>query len=309
MNINGALNLNKPGGKTSHDMVCFARRLFSVKKAGHAGTLDPMATGVLPVLIGSATKLSDLLSGNGKEYRAVLRLGMTADTMDVTGNITGGYSLPLPDFEEVKEVAGSFTGEILQIPPVYSAIKLKGRKLYEYAREGIEITPEPRRVNIYSLTCEETDNPGDYILNIECSKGTYIRSLCHDIGVRLKCGGVMAGLERTRAGSFDIKESFTPEILEKYKTERGEEGLASLIIPCEDILKNITSKKIILDGFYSRLAKNGAEIYLRKLKLNAGDFEPGDKILTYDYNNILFALGEIRDYPDGRACKPVIFAR
>ena len=304
-NISGILNLNKPKGCSSHDMVYFTRRLFGLKRVGHTGTLDPMATGVLPVLIGNATKFSELLLNHDKTYKTVLKLGITTDTMDITGNIIkNNKNIILPEFDEVKKIAESFTGETEQIPPVYSAIKVNGRKLYEYARNGIEIKPEPRKINIYSVICEKTENPDEYILNINCSKGTYIRSLCHDIGEKLSCGGVMASLERTRAGNFDISDSFPPEYLEIQKKEQGTEYLLSLLISCEDILKNITDKKIILSEFYSRLAKNGAEIYLRKINYN---FNTGDKILMYDSGNILFALGEIKDYPDGLACKSMIF--
>jgi len=308
-NINGILNLNKPAGCSSHDMVYFIRRLFGVKKVGHTGTLDPMATGVLPILIGSATKLSDLLLNHDKTYRAVLKLGISTDTMDITGKIIKSVDETLlPKFDEVKKAAESFTGEIEQIPPVYSAIKINGKKLYEYARNGIEIKPEPRKVNIYSITCEKTEKFDEYILNINCSKGTYIRSICHDIGEKLSCGGVMASLERIRTGNFDISNSFTPEKLEKYKTERGIEYLISLLISCENILKSITEKKINLSEFYSKLAKNGAEIYIHKTENQRfSDFFIGDKVMMYDYNNILFALGEIKNYDNGLACKPVVF--
>jgi tRNA pseudouridine55 synthase len=288
-------------------MIYFARRLFGVKKIGHAGTLDPMATGVLPLLVGSAAKLSGLLSGSDKTYRAVLKLGISTDTMDTTGNIikSPGTSV-IPGIGEVKKAAEDFVGEVWQVPPLYSAIKIRGKKLYEYARNGIEINPEARKINIYSLTCEGTDIQDEYILNISCSKGTYIRSVCHDIGEKLKCGGVMAALERTRAGDFDISESYTPEYLGEYKQNNDP---ANLLIPCEDILKKITSKKITLGGFYSRLARNGAEIYLHKIDLGCGgdSFCAGDKVLMYDCDDILLALGEIKDYPGGTACKPGIF--
>ena len=303
--INGILNLNKPKGCSSHDMVYFVRRLFGVKRVGHTGTLDPMATGVLPVLIGTATKLSDLMLNHDKKYKAVLKLGITTDTMDTTGTIIKSFGENLlPGFEEIKKAAESFIGGIEQIPPVYSAIKIKGRKLYEYARDGIEIKPEPRKVTVYSIDCEKTENPDEYILDINCSKGTYIRSLCHDIGEKLKCGGVMSALERTHTGNFDISDSYSPEYLEQYKKDNGIESLTSFVTSCEVILKSITDNKINLSEFYSKLAKNGAEIYLHKINY---EFNPGDKILMYDCNNILFALGEIKDYPDGIACKPVIF--
>lgn len=307
-NINGILNLNKPPGCSSHDMVYFVRRLFGTKKVGHTGTLDPMASGVLPMLLGSATKLSDLLLERDKSYRAVLKLGISADTMDTTGTLTKRANGPLPGFEEVKEAAMGFMGEIWQSPPAYSAVKINGRKLYDYAREGKEIKAEPRLVRIYSLSCEKTDAEGEYILDIDCSKGTYIRSICHDIGEKLSCGGVMAALERTRSGKFRVFEAHSPEYLEDYKAKNGTEALGSLLFSCEDILKEFAQKKVILDEFYTRLAKNGAEIYIHKIKAeNPGDFCLGDKILMYSRENILFALGEIKDYEAGPACKPLIF--
>ena len=237
-NICGVLNLNKPQGCSSHDMVYFVRRLLGIKKVGHAGTLDPMASGVLIVLVGGATKLSDLLSNHDKSYRAVLKLGIATDTMDITGKITKNTSGALPGLEDVKAAAQGFLGDIWQIPPIYSAIKIKGKKLYEYAREGVEIKPNPRQVSIYSITCDKTDKTGEYILDIACSKGTYIRSLCHDIGEKLLCGGVMAALSRTRSGEFDISGAYTPEYLESYKAEWGIEALGSLLVSCEDILNN-----------------------------------------------------------------------
>ena len=306
-NISGALNLNKPAGCSSHDMVYFTRRLFGLKRVGHTGTLDPMATGVLPVLIGGATKLSEILSDRDKSYRAILRLGLATDTMDITGNIISeaAENAPVPGIDEVKQAAAEFIGTIEQIPPVYSAIKLNGRKLYEYARDGIEIKPEPRVITIYSLTCESAGGPREYILDITCSKGAYIRSLCHDIGAKLKCGGVMAALERTRSGNFCISGAYTPEILESLKKDRGPEYLESLLISSEEILRGVTNKKIALSGFYEKLAKNGAEIYLHKIK-PADDLRAGDKVLMYGENGALFALGEVRVYADGPACKPVI---
>ena len=301
MNISGALNLNKPIGCSSHDMVYFARRLFGVKRVGHTGTLDPIAAGVLPILVGSATKLSEILSDRGKSYTATLRLGVETDTMDITGNIIGSAkNMPLPGLDEVREAAKAFLGEIEQVPPVYSAIKVKGKKLYEYAREGIEIKPEPRRVTIYELICEPAAAPGDYILNISCSKGVYIRSICRDIGEKLGCGGTMAALERTRSGSFDIAGAYTVEELERHR-----ENPAPLLISCEEILGGITDKKIYIDGFYTRLAKNGAEIYLHKINADRS-VGVGDKVLMYDDTGGFFALGEVREYAGGPACKPVI---
>ena len=304
-NIKGVLNLNKPEGCSSHDMVYLARWVFGIKKVGHTGTLDPMATGVLPVLVGTATKLSDLLLNHDKTYRAVLKLGLTTDTMDTTGEIIKSCDT-LPSYDEVVKAAESFTGEIEQVPPIYSAIKVNGKKLYEYARDAKtniqDINIEPRKVNIYSLICEKTDKADkpdkldksdEIILNISCSKGTYIRSICHDIGEKLGCGGVMSSLCRVKSGRFDIADSYSPEYIKNC------ENPFSLLISCEDILKDYADKKIVLDEFYSKLAKNGAEIYIKKLNyLNykESDFTVGEKVLMYDCENILFALGEIKNY-------------
>jgi tRNA pseudouridine55 synthase len=295
--MNGILNLNKPAGKSSHDMVYFARRVYKIKKIGHAGTLDPEATGVLPILIGSATKLTDLLLNHDKKYQAVLKLGIVTDTMDATGKVLKTCEA-LPDFAQVQEACESFTGEILQVPPMYSAIKVNGRKLYEYARKDIKLELQPRKINIYDLTCGQTDKPDEYILNISCSKGTYIRSICHDIGEKLNCGGIMSGLCRTSSGIFDIAQAYEPEYIENLDKPE------SVLISCEEILKNFADNKISLDAFYSRLAKNGAEIYLKKLGLN---FDTGEKILMYDNENKLFALGEIKNFTEGKACKAQIF--
>jgi len=319
--INGVLNLNKPGNCSSHDMVYFIRREFGVKKVGHTGTLDPIATGVLPMLIGSATKLSDLLLNHDKVYKAGLKLGVTADTMDATGKIIKTCDV-IPSYGEVIKAAESFTGEIEQIPPIYSAVKVNGRKLYEYARSGKnaeEINIESRKVNIYSLTCESTAKPDEFILSISCSKGTYIRSICHDIGEKLGCGGVMASLCRIKSGRFDIADSYSAEYIKNH----GNPG--TLLIPCEDILKDYAGKKIYLNEFYSKLAKNGAEIYIKKLVYlgyKEADFTAGDKVLMYDCDKILFALGEVKNYnsnnsnnnnnsnknyDNGIACKAQIF--
>ena len=303
--MNGVLNLNKPPGKSSHDMVYFARRLFGTKKVGHTGTLDPIATGVLPILVGSATKLSELLSAHDKSYRAVLKLGVISDTMDITGKITEVTDV-LPGLEDVKEAAKGFVGDIWQTPPVYSAIKQNGKKLYEYAREGIQVNPEPRAVTVYAISCEEGDNPGEYVLDIECSKGTYIRSICHDIGEKLMCGGVMAALCRTRSGDFCISNAHSPEYLEEYRAGGGDFG--ALLLSTEDVLKSVAAKKMTLDPFFSKLAKNGAEIYVHKIRAeDSENFCIGDRVLMYDCENALFALGEIKNYEAGPACKPVIF--
>ena len=307
-NINGVLNLNKPAGCSSHDMVYFVRRAFGTKKVGHTGTLDPIATGVLPMLLGSATKLSDLLLNHDKTYKSVLKLGLATDTMDIAGKTIKTCDT-IPDYDEVLKTAESFTGEIEQTPPIYSAVKVNGRKLYEYARSGAdteEINILPRKINIYNISCEKTDRADEFALTVGCSKGTYIRSICNDIGEKLGCGGVMASLCRIKSGRFVLSESYTPEYIKDFASSGND--LISLLISCEDILKDYADKKIILDEFYSKLAKNGAEIYIKKLRYyRESDFNAGDKILMYGFDNICFAMGEIKNYDGGIACKPQIF--
>lgn len=305
--INGILNLNKPDGCSSHDMVYFTRKLLSEKKVGHTGTLDPIATGVLPVLIGNSTRLCEMLSSRDKKYRAVLKLGIATDTMDITGNILKQCDI-IPDESEVLNAAQTFIGEILQTPPIYSAIKINGKKLYEYARKGIDIKPEPRKVEIYSIEMRKI-NVAEYELDIHCSKGTYIRSLCNDIGEKLGCGGVMSALTRTSTGGFDIKDSFTPEYLEEIKSKTGIDSvITQALISPEELLKKTIHKFITLDEAYSKQAKNGAAIFLSKIQSQSKfDYNTGDKILMYDNLQTFFALGEIGEYDGELACKAKIF--
>ena len=307
--MNGILNLNKPHGCSSHDMVYFTRKLLGEKKVGHIGTLDPIATGVLPVLVGNSTKLCDMLTSRDKKYTAKLKLGIATDTMDITGNILRQSEI-IPAESDVLSAARSFVGEILQTPPVYSAIKVGGRKLYEYARQGIEIKPEPRKVEIYCIEVRKIAEP-EYELDIHCSKGTYIRSLCNDIGEKLGCGGVMSALVRTASGGFEIKDAFAPEYLDGIKSKEGIERVSQLLISPEELLKKTIAKYILFDEKYSRQAKNGASIYLsRILKIKENSqfvFNTGDKILMYDDSQIFFAVGEIGEADGELFCKAKIF--
>jgi len=218
--VNGVLIVDKPEGWTSHDVVAKLRNSLKIKRIGHGGTLDPMATGVLPVFIGRATRLSSTSTDANKEYIAGLRPGITTDTQDITGKVLSESELTV-SVNDLSAVLPKFTGAIKQIPPMYSAKKHKGKKLYELARKGIEIEREPREINIYTLELLETPpgNPGtgdnngssgpDFSLRVVCSKGTYIRTLCHDIGAALGCGGTMSSLRRTCSGEYKIENSFT----------------------------------------------------------------------------------------------------
>ena len=205
--INGIINVYKEKGYTSHDVVAKLRGILKQKKIGHTGTLDPDAEGVLPVCLGNATKLCDILTDRSKTYQAVLLLGTTTDTQDITGTVLSQRPVTAEE-EEIRKAILSFQGSYNQIPPMYSALKIGGKRLYELAREGIEVPREARKVEIHSIEIEELDIlTGQVTITVGCSKGTYIRTLCHDIGEQLGCGGCMKSLLRTRAGEFHISKS------------------------------------------------------------------------------------------------------
>ena len=220
---NGIVIINKPAGWTSMDVCAKLRGVFHEKRVGHAGTLDPMATGVLPVFVGAATKAVSFAEEGEKEYVAVLRLGLTTDTQDTTGTVLEERPVTVTR-KEVEAVLPRFTGEILQVPPMYSAIKINGQKLYDLARKGREVERPARPVTIYALELLEQVDEREYRLQCRCSKGTYIRTLCHDIGQALGCGGAMASLQRTMAAGFTIGQAVTMEEVR----ERGEAVLLPL---------------------------------------------------------------------------------
>ena len=202
---------------SSQKAVHKVRGLTGVSKAGHGGTLDPMACGLLPILLGGATKLSDFLLTGDKGYIAGLRFGLVTDTLDVTGQVLRSSGLR-PKREQLEAMLPRFTGELLQTPPMYSAISQGGQKLYKLARQGIEVERAPRRVNIHSLRLLEFSGDGA-LLEVECSKGTYVRSLVFDLGEALGCGACMSGLRRTRAGGFDVRDALTIEEIERRGAE------------------------------------------------------------------------------------------
>ena len=295
MEPDGILLVDKPEGKTSHDVVWKVRKLFGTKKVGHTGTLDPMATGVLVVLLGRAAKACEYVSHDEKVYEATLRLGLTTDTEDVTGTtLTTSEAIPSP--AEVEAVLPSFRGEILQIPPMYSALKVNGRKLCDMARAGETVERQARPVTVLSLTAEVTDSPCDYRLTARVSGGTYIRTLCADIGGALGCGGVMATLRRTEAGGFPIGDCAT---LEELETMDPEARLA-LLRPVEALFSNLPA--LSLPDFYRTLCRNGCEIYLKKLGVS---YPLGTRLRLCDAAGTFFALGEVMDYEDGPAVKAI----
>lgn len=221
---NGIIIIDKPAGWTSMDVCAKLRGILREKKIGHAGTLDPMATGVLPVFVGRATRAVEFAEKGKKEYVAGLRLGLVTDTQDVTGTARETREVRVSK-EELAAVLSRFTGEILQLPPMYSAIKINGKKLCDVARRGGEVERKPRPVTIYELELLEQTGPADFTLRCVCSKGTYIRTLCHDIGQALGCGGCMSSLRRTMAAGFTLAQAVTLEEVQ----ERGE----ALLLPTD----------------------------------------------------------------------------
>jgi len=286
----GVLILDKPAGMTSHDCVARIRRLYNTKKVGHTGTLDPMATGVLPILIGRAAKASEYLTAEEKGYEAILRIGIVTDTEDTTGQILSRAEV-LPSADEVYLAAASFLGEYEQIPPMYSALKVDGKKLCDLARSGITVERKARTVFLRALTC--TSIPGsktDYRLSVRCSKGTYIRTLCADIGARLGCGAVMAELRRTRSGSFTISDAHTLTAIEELSPDQR----TALLAPTESLFSDLTG--IFLPAFFERLADNGQPVYLHKLKNGAAltALPVGTVVRMEGETKGFFALGTIR---------------
>ncbi len=203
--ISGVLVVDKPVGLTSHDVVQIVRKGTNIRRAGHTGTLDPRASGVLVILIGPAVRLSEYVSASDKRYQAVIRLGTTTDTYDADGRVTG--SAPVNITEEQFEAAlQDFIGEIEQVPPPYSAVKVKGRKAYEMAREGEEVDLQPRKIQVYNLDLLEWAPP-EAVIDVYCSSGTYVRSLAHDLGEKLGCGAHLVGLRRTKSGRFTLRDA------------------------------------------------------------------------------------------------------
>ena len=207
---NGIIIIDKPAGWTSMDVCAKLRGILHEKRVGHAGTLDPMATGVLPVFVGQATKAVSFAENGRKVYEAVLLLGRVTDMQDTTGETLEEHAVTVTA-DDMRAALPRFLGEIEQIPPMYSAIKVNGQKLYDLARQGKEVARKPRRITIYDLALTEELGNGQYALRVECSKGTYIRTLCHDLGQALGCGGCMAALRRTEASGFCIGEAVTLE--------------------------------------------------------------------------------------------------
>ena len=272
---NGIIIIDKPADWTSMDVCAKLRGILHEKRVGHAGTLDPMATGVLPVFVGQATKAVSFAEGGRKIYEAVLQLGKVTDTQDTTGETLEEHAVSVTA-DEVRAALSGFLGEIEQIPPMYSAIKINGQKLYDLARQGREVARKPRRITIFDLALTQELGNGQYALRIVCSKGTYIRTLCHDLGQALGCGGCMAALRRTEASGFGIGEAVTLEDVQRggeallRPTDSLFRGCPAYTVPTEEqerrCLCGNPLRAKLPDGLYRVYGRGGAFLALSEAK-------------------------------------------
>lgn len=277
---NGIINIYKEKGYTSHDVVAKMRGILKMKKIGHTGTLDPDAEGVLPVCIGKATKVVDLIVEKDKTYEAVLKLGLVTDTQDMTGTIISTAKVDV-SLDQIRQAVNGFIGGYNQIPPMYSALKVNGKKLYELARQGMEIERKPRRVDIHDIQILGY-NPllNEVKLRVDCGKGTYIRTLLYDIGEVLTCGGAMKSLVRTKVGSFLISESLRLDKVEEYVSN---ETINNHIILVEDMF--VSYPKVVVESEYHKLIYNGnkfCEEHIDKMLSQFDDIDNIDLVRVYD---------------------------
>ncbi len=267
--MNGIIVVNKPQKFTSFDIVAIVRGRMKTKKVGHSGTLDPMATGVLPVFVGGATKAISLVPDSDKSYRAGFRLGLTSDTLDIWGECSEQHEVNISQIE-LDRILERFRGEIEQIPPMYSALKIGGQKLCDLARKGIEVERKPRKITISRLELLEFDGQSG-VIDVDCSSGTYIRSLCDDIGAALGTGAVMTSLCRTRACGFGIDRAVTVEDL------RGEGAIS--LIPVESVFAPY--RMVTLDGVQLRMYLNGVRLDAARITVKPVDYKAEEPLRVY----------------------------
>lgn len=302
---NGILNINKPEGWTSQDVVAKLRGRLHIRRVGHTGTLDPMATGVLPVCFGKATRIIEYYDDDFKTYEAEMKLGMVTDTLDITGTVLETKPVDVSE-EDVIQTIDSFRGWITQIPPKYSALKVNGKPLYKYAREGVEVEIKSRKIYVEDIQPVEVNLGENRILfRVTCSKGTYIRTICDDIGKKLGCGGTMTALQRIQSGCFRVEDARTlPEIL-----EMTDEELERCVIPMDETLVHlgrIELKSMESVPFYY----NGREIDTGYVNVLASPAVPeamqeesrlGDKYRVYDQEGKFLGISSLREntlYPE-----------
>lgn len=298
--MNGIINIYKPSGMTSHTVVAKIRRFTGVKRVGHSGTLDPMARGVLPVLVGNAASVQELITGHDKVYRAGVLFGVTTDTADITGTVIEKKAVQFTA-DDLEKVIKSFIGKQLQVPPMYSAIKMDGVKLYDLARQGIEVERKAREITVYSINISRAFDGIRCELDIACSKGTYIRTLGEDIGKALGCGACLDSLERLSCGKYTADQAVKLEDIEKLYDEGNTGAIENLLTSPESLFSDLPAVRF--PEFYTRLSLNGAEIYLKKARIPEKLFENGDLCRLYTENNNFFAVGQLLDFPDGKAIK------
>jgi tRNA pseudouridine55 synthase len=280
--VDGIINVLKPPGMTSFDVVGFLRGVLKTSKIGHTGTLDPAAVGVLPVCVGRATKIIEYMTDKDKVYRAEMTLGISTDTQDGLGNIIRERPVNVLG-DEIVRVFNDFTGKQKQIPPMYSAVKINGKKLYELARKGITVERKPRDIEIYFLKILNVFHDNRVLFDVGCSKGTYIRTLCSDIGEKLGTGAHMSFLVRLDAGGFNIKDSLTVEEIEEYLSKGI---LARYVTPIDKAFSNYRFK--VLDEHQEKKLLNGCII-----ELTGESFIDGELIRMYNMANVFIALGTV----------------
>lgn len=269
---------------TSFDVVAYLRRLLGIKKIGHTGTLDPEAVGVLPICAGNATKAIEYLTEKDKLYRAELTLGVSTDTQDASGKIIEENPVNCME-ERIREVFSSFHGKYMQVPPMYSAVKVGGKKLYELAREGVTVERSPREVEIHFIRIVGFPEKNKVLFDVKCSKGTYVRTLCADIGQKLGCGGHMSFLVRLASGAFDLSSARSLEDIERMAVQ---DKLHEALIPIADAFKDYT--KVILDAGSVKRLCNGMAV-----RLKGKDLQSAEMVAVYDESGHFFAIGEIME--------------
>jgi len=300
--INGIINVYKEPGWTSSDVVVKLRHILGCRRVGHTGTLDPMASGVLPVCVGEATQLSDYITDKRKTYTAGFLPGLVTDTQDITGNVLQRQECNVT-LEQLQGVLEDFRGELMQVPPMYSALKVNGKKLYELAREGIEIERKARTVHFYEISILEVKLPL-VRMEVTCSKGTYIRTLCHDIGEKLGCHGCMEQLIRTRVGQFDRNGAHT---LDEIAAIVGEGRLSEILVPVDEMFAALRSFATA-DDHAKKLAENGNPLKPAQIReigetASGGDFAEDEEFRLYLDDGTFVGIYQYR--PSQNLTRPV----
>ncbi len=286
MNLSGILVVNKPSGVTSHDLIQRLRQILRTRRIGHTGTLDPQASGVLLACVGKATKVAQFLTRHDKEYEAEIKLGLTTDTYDSHGKIKEIKDELKISADQIRKAVDSFKGKIWQIPPLHSAIQYKGKRLYQYARAGKEVQIEKREVEIKHIQVMDIEIP--YVkLRISCSKGTYVRSLAHDLGQKLGCGACLFSLRRTRVGPFKLQEASD---LEDISDVGNESKLRNLLIPIERALDHLPS--VVVKAGFGDKVRHGAPVVSSSLMSVEADFEESQTVSIKDHRKSILAIGK-----------------